>query len=54
MFRSASDEPIGRHLLGVEVFESDVAEAFLHLARIDKVNAVVLTVDGGAIAASFR
>ncbi len=42
------------NLLGVEVFASDVAEAFLHLARMDKVNAVVLTVDGGAMATSLR
>ena len=42
------------NLLGVEVLASDVAEAFLHLAGMDKVNAVVLTVDGGAIATSLR
>ncbi|EMS95636.1 short chain dehydrogenase [Agrobacterium tumefaciens str. Cherry 2E-2-2] len=42
------------NLLGVEVLASDVAEAFLHLARMGKVNAVVLTVDGGAIATSLR
>jgi NAD(P)-dependent dehydrogenase (short-subunit alcohol dehydrogenase family) len=42
------------NLLGVEVFASDVADAFLHLAQMDKVNAVVLTVDGGAIATALR
>ena len=42
------------NLLGVEVFASDVADAFLHLAMMDKVNAAVLTVDGGVIATSLR
>ncbi|PWE54308.1 hypothetical protein DEM27_21660 [Metarhizobium album] len=42
------------NLLGVEVFARDVADAFLHLAQMEKVNAVVLTVDGGAIATSLR
>jgi NAD(P)-dependent dehydrogenase (short-subunit alcohol dehydrogenase family) len=42
------------NLLGVEVTASDVADAFLHLAQMDKVNAAVLTIDGGAIATSLR
>ncbi|MCR9135177.1 MAG: SDR family oxidoreductase [Alphaproteobacteria bacterium] len=42
------------NLLGVEVFASDVADAFVHLAQLDKVNAAVLTVDGGGMATSLR
>ena len=42
------------NLLGVEVTSYDVAQAFLHLAAMDKVNAAVLTVDGGAMATSMR
>jgi hypothetical protein len=42
------------NLLGVEVTARDVADAFLHLALMDKVNAAVLTVDGGAIATALR
>lgn len=42
------------NLLGVEVFARDVADAFVHLAQLDKVNAAVLTVDGGAMATSLR
>src|SRR6185312_9753527 len=42
------------NLLGVEVTASDVADAFLHLAQMDKVNAAVLTIDGGTIATSLR
>jgi hypothetical protein len=42
------------NLLGVEVSASDIADAFLHLAQMPKVNAAVLTVDGGVIATSLR
>lgn len=42
------------NLLGVEVTASDIADAFLHLAQMEKVNAAVLTVDGGVIATSLR
>ena len=42
------------NLLGVEVTAEDIADAFLHLAQMDKVNAAVLTVDGGVIATSLR
>ena len=42
------------NLLGVEVTASDIADAFLHLALMDKVNAAVLTVDGGVMATSLR
>lgn len=42
------------NLLGVEVEARDVAQAFLHLAQMEKVNAAVLTIDGGAMATSLR
>lgn len=47
-------EYMSGNLLGVEVLAADIAEAFLHLALMDKVNAAVLTVDGGAIATALR
>ncbi|MEW9835127.1 SDR family oxidoreductase [Mesorhizobium marinum] len=47
-------EYMAGNLLGVEVTASDIADAFLHLAQMDKVNAAVLTVDGGVIATSLR
>ncbi|MCO5071560.1 MAG: SDR family NAD(P)-dependent oxidoreductase [Rhizobiaceae bacterium] len=47
-------EYMSGNLLGVEVTSADVAETFLHLALMDKVNAAVLTVDGGGIATSLR
>ncbi|MBN9071195.1 MAG: SDR family oxidoreductase [Rhizobiales bacterium] len=47
-------EYMSGNLLGVEVTSTDVAETFLHLALMKKVNAAVLTVDGGAIATSLR
>ncbi|MDQ0324136.1 NAD(P)-dependent dehydrogenase (short-subunit alcohol dehydrogenase family) [Pararhizobium capsulatum DSM 1112] len=47
-------EYMAGNLLGVEVLASDVADAFLHLALMDKVNAAVLTVDGGVMATSLR
>lgn len=49
-----SHEYLAGNLLGVEVTASDVADAFLHLAQMDKVNAAVLTVDGGVMATSLR
>jgi NAD(P)-dependent dehydrogenase (short-subunit alcohol dehydrogenase family) len=48
------DQYMSGNLLGLEVFASDVADAFVHLALMDKVNATVLTVDGGAMATSLR
>ena len=42
------------NLIGVEVTASDIADTFLHLAQMDKVNAAVLTVDGGVMATSLR
>ncbi len=50
---SAKDYMAG-NLLSVEVTATDVAEAFLHLALMDKVNAAVVTIDGGTIATSLR
>lgn len=47
-------EYMSGNLLGVEVTAGDVAEAFLHLAQMNKVNAAVLTVDGGLMATSLR
>lgn len=47
-------EYMSGNLLGVEVTSADVAETFLNLALMDKVNAAVLTVDGGAIATALR
>ncbi len=47
-------EYMSGNLLGVEVDASDVADAFLHLAQMEKVNAAVLTVDGGVMATSLR
>jgi NAD(P)-dependent dehydrogenase (short-subunit alcohol dehydrogenase family) len=48
------DQYMSGNLLGVEVTASDIAEAFLHLAQMPKVNAAVLTVDGGVVATSLR
>ena len=42
------------NLLGVEVTATDVAETFLHLAQMDKVNAAVITIDGGVMATTLR
>ncbi|MCH6580436.1 MAG: bifunctional aldolase/short-chain dehydrogenase [Nitrospinae bacterium] len=42
------------NLLGKEVLDTDVAEAFLHLALSEKTTGSVFTVDGGNIAASPR
>lgn len=47
-------EYMSGNLLGVEVTAADVAEAFLHLALMEKVNAAVLTIDGGTIATALR
>jgi NAD(P)-dependent dehydrogenase (short-subunit alcohol dehydrogenase family) len=47
-------EYMAGNLLGVEVTAGDIADAFLHLAQMDKVNAAVLTVDGGVMATSLR
>jgi NAD(P)-dependent dehydrogenase (short-subunit alcohol dehydrogenase family) len=50
---SVSDYMSG-NLLGVEVTAADVADTFFHLAEMSKVNAAVVTVDGGAMATSLR
>lgn len=50
----STQEYLSGNLLGVEVEASDVANAFLHLAQMEKVNAAVLTIDGGAMATSLR
>ncbi len=42
------------NLLGAEVTAADVAATFVHLALMDKVNAAVITVDGGTMATSLR
>jgi len=48
------DEYMSGNLLGVEVTAADVADAFVHLALMEKVNAAVITIDGGAIATALR
>ena len=48
------EEYMSGNLLGVEVTAADVADAFVHLALMDKVNAAVLTVDGGNVATALR
>ena len=47
-------EYMSGNLLGVEVTALDVAETFLHLAQMDKVNAAVITIDGGVMATTLR
>lgn len=48
------DQYMSGNLIGVEVTAADIADTFLHLALMPKVNAAVLTVDGGVIATSLR
>lgn len=48
------EEYMSGNLIGVEVTAADIADTFLHLAMMPKVNAAVLTVDGGVIATSLR
>jgi rhamnulose-1-phosphate aldolase/alcohol dehydrogenase len=48
------EEYFRENLLGREVLDTDVAEAFLHLALSKKTTGSVFTVDGGNIAASPR
>jgi len=48
------EEYMAGNFLRVEVTAEDVADAFLHLAQMNKVNAAVLTVDGGVMATSLR
>lgn len=47
-------EYMSGNLLNVEVTAADVADTFLHLALMEKVNAAVVTVDGGAMATALR
>ena len=49
-----TEEYIKSNLLNKEVFPSDVAEAFYHLAISEKTTAAIFTVDGGNIEASLR
>ena len=48
------EEYFRENLLGREVLDTDVAEAFLHLVLSEKTTGSVFTVDGGNIAASPR
>jgi len=48
------EEYFRQNLLGQEVLDTDVAQAFLHLALSEKTTGSVFTVDGGNIAASPR
>lgn len=45
---------MGGNLLNREVRASDVAEAFVYLARANRTTAAIVTVDGGNIAAALR
>ena len=45
---------MGGNLLGSEVRASDVAEAFVALARLERTTGALLTVDGGNVAAMVR
>ena len=42
------------NLLGQEVLATDVAEAFVALARMQRTTGALLTVDGGNVAAMVR
>lgn len=48
------DEYFKNNLLSQEVYDTDVAEGFLHLALAEKTTGSVITIDGGNIAASPR
>ncbi|MGV7220362.1 MAG: bifunctional aldolase/short-chain dehydrogenase [Nitrospinales bacterium] len=48
------DEYFKDNLLAREVYDTDVARAFLHLTQAEKTTGSILTVDGGNIAASPR
>jgi NAD(P)-dependent dehydrogenase (short-subunit alcohol dehydrogenase family) len=50
----SSEAYMAGNLLEAEVKAADVAEIFVYLALMDKVNAAVVTVDGGAMATSLR
>ncbi len=50
----SESEYLGGNLLREEVRASDVAAAFIHLARAERTTGHVITVDGGNIAASLR
>jgi NAD(P)-dependent dehydrogenase (short-subunit alcohol dehydrogenase family) len=50
----SESEYLAGNLLGDEVRASDVAGAFIHLARAERTTGHVVTVDGGNIAASLR
>ena len=53
--RGVSEEVyMAGNLLGAEVRASDVAEAFVALARLERTTGAVLTVDGGNVAAMVR
>jgi hypothetical protein len=42
------------NLLGAEVRATDVAEAFVALARLERTTGALITVDGGNVAAMVR
>ncbi len=48
------DDYFKNNLLNQEVYDTDVAEGFLHLALAEKTTGSILTIDGGNIAASPR
>jgi NAD(P)-dependent dehydrogenase (short-subunit alcohol dehydrogenase family) len=53
--RGVSEEAyMAGNLLGEEVRASDVAEAFVALALLERTTGAVLTVDGGNVAAMVR
>ena len=53
--RGVSEEVyMAGNLLGEEVLASDVADAFVALARMKRTTGAVLTVDGGNVAAMVR
>jgi NAD(P)-dependent dehydrogenase (short-subunit alcohol dehydrogenase family) len=48
------DDYFKNNLLQQEVYDTDVAQGFLHLALAEKTTGSILTIDGGNIAASPR
>ena len=50
----SEDVYMAGNLLGAEVRASDVADAFVALAKLERTTGAVLTVDGGNVAAMVR
>ena len=48
------DDYFKNNLLQTEVYDTDVAQGFLNLARAEKTTGSIITIDGGNIAASPR